>query len=79
MHYFVRIEVMQSTNGIFVSQKKYVREILDRIQKEDCNPVNTPTVFGLKLDKDHEGNKMDNTLYKQIVGNKMYLSATRQT
>ncbi|XP_058003631.1 uncharacterized protein LOC131180053 [Hevea brasiliensis] len=77
MHYFLSIEVVQSTNGIFVSQKKYLREVLDRFQMKDCNPVSTPTEFGLKLDKDHEGKKVDSTLYKQIVGSLMYLTATR--
>jgi hypothetical protein len=44
---------------------------------KDCNPVSTLTEFGLKLNKNHEGKKVDNTLYKQIVGNLMYLTATR--
>ena len=44
---------------------------------KDYNPVSTPTKFGLKLNKDHEGKKVDNTLYKQIVGSLIYLIATR--
>jgi len=62
---------------IFISQKKYVQDILDRFQMKDCNPVSTPTEFGLKLNKDHEEKKVDSTLYKQIVGSLMYLTATR--
>ena len=77
LHYFLGIEVVQSATGIFISQKKYVREILDRFQMKNCNSVNTPTEFGLKLNKDHEGKKVDGTLYKQIVGSLMYLTATR--
>ncbi|XP_057980101.1 uncharacterized mitochondrial protein AtMg00810-like [Malania oleifera] len=77
MQYFLGIEVVQSANGIFISQKKYVQNILDRFRMKDCNPVSTPTEFGLKLNKDHEGKKVDNTLYKQIVGSLMYLTATR--
>lgn len=77
MHYFLGIEVVQSANGIFISQKKYVQDILDRFRMKDCNPVSTPTEFGLKLNKDHEGKKVDSTLYKQIVGSLMYLTATR--
>ena len=41
---------------------------------KDYNPVSTPTEFGLKLNKDHEGKKVDSTLYKQIVGSLMYLT-----
>ena len=77
MHYFLGIEVVQSTNEIFISQKKCVQDILDKFQMKDCNPVSTPTEFGLKLNKDHEGKKLDSTLYKQIVGSLMYLIVTR--
>lgn len=39
--------------------------------------MSTPTKFSLKPNKDREGKKVDNTLYKQIVVNLMYLIATR--
>ncbi|XP_034690560.1 uncharacterized mitochondrial protein AtMg00810-like [Vitis riparia] len=77
MHYFLSIEVMHSSIGIFLSQKKYVQEILDKFQMKDCNPVNTPSEFGMKLNKDNGGKKVDDTLYKQIVGSLMYLTTTR--
>ncbi|XP_048127806.1 secreted RxLR effector protein 161-like [Rhodamnia argentea] len=77
MRYFPGIEVIQSTAEIFMSQKKYVQEILDRFQMKNCNPVTTPTEFGLKLLKDPDGSKVDSTLYKQIVGSIMYLTGTR--
>ena len=77
MHYFLSIEVMQSSIGIFLSQKKYVQKILDKFQMKDCNPVNTPSEFGMKLNKDNGGKKVDDTLYKQIVGSLMYLTAIR--
>ncbi|XP_039004634.1 uncharacterized protein LOC120131793 [Hibiscus syriacus] len=59
MHYFLRIEVLQSSTGIFIFQKKYVGEILDKFQMKDCNLVNTPSEFGLKLNKDEGGNKVN--------------------
>ncbi|CAL5343355.1 unnamed protein product [Camellia sinensis] len=61
----------------FANFLKYVGEILDRFQMKDCNPVTTPSESGLKLNKDNGGTKVDNTLYKQIVGSLMYLTATR--
>ncbi|KAA0052836.1 Integrase, catalytic core [Cucumis melo var. makuwa] len=51
--------------------------MLDRFQMANCNPVSTPMEVSLKLVRDHEGRKIDNTLYKQIVGSLMYLAATR--
>ena len=77
MHYFLGIEVMQYSTRIFISQKKYVQEILDKFQMKDCNLVNTPSEFGMKLNKNNRGKKVDDTLYKQIVESLMYLMATR--
>ena len=53
MHYFLGIEVIQSTNVIFISQKKYVQDILNKFQMKDCNLVSTPIEFDLKLNKDY--------------------------
>ena len=77
MHYFLGIEVVQSAGGIFISQKKYAQEILDKFQMTDCNHVGTPVETSMKLFKDPEGRKVDSTLYKQIVGSLMYLTTTR--
>ncbi|XP_016549353.1 secreted RxLR effector protein 161-like [Capsicum annuum] len=77
MQYFLGLEVVQSDDGIFVSQKKYVREILNRFKMQHCNPTNIPVEFGLKLTKTGSQNKTDSTFYKQIVGSLMYLTATR--
>ena len=57
MHYFLGIEVVQSAAGVFISQKKYVLEMLDRFKMKDCNPVCTPTENGLKLVKDDREDK----------------------
>ena len=43
MHYFLGIEVLQSSVGVFISQKKYALEILDRFIMKDCNSISTPT------------------------------------
>lgn len=37
LHYFLGLEIVQSTNGIFASQNNYVREIL--VYMKDCNPI----------------------------------------
>jgi hypothetical protein len=44
---------------------------------ENCNIVSSPIVPGCKLVKDEEGNTVDATKFKQIVGSLMYLLATR--
>jgi hypothetical protein len=77
MRYFLGIEVLQSSNGIFVGQKKYTEAIFARFKMDGCNSVNNPIVPGIKLCKDHDGSKINSILYKQIVGSLMYLTAIR--
>ncbi|CAL5403117.1 unnamed protein product [Camellia sinensis] len=77
LHYFLGIEVIQSSDAIFLSQRKYAQDILAKFQLQHCNSVGTPIDLGLKLTKDPEGKKIDNILYKQMVGSLMYLTTTR--
>ena len=44
---------------------------------QSCNSVTTPTELGLKLEKNPIGKKIDNTLFKQLVGCLMYLTITK--
>ena len=57
VHYFLGIEVMQSSDGIFISHKKYALEILDMFKISNCNSVSTPIDLNLKLVKDDAGKK----------------------
>lgn len=71
MKYFLGIEVIQTTTGFFIGQKKYAQEVLERFRMENCNPVRTPIESGLKLSTDLDGERIDNTYFKQIVGSLM--------
>ena len=42
LKYFLGIEVTYSTQGIFISQQKYVADLLVEIGKIGCKPVSTP-------------------------------------
>uniref|UniRef100_A0A151UDF9 Retrovirus-related Pol polyprotein from transposon TNT 1-94 n=1 Tax=Cajanus cajan TaxID=3821 RepID=A0A151UDF9_CAJCA len=43
----------------------------------DCKPVCSPTVSGSKLSRNDEGEAIDSTMFKQLIGSLMYLNATR--
>lgn len=77
MKYFLGVEVVQNSDGIFICQRKYAKEVLERFGMERSNPVNNPIVPGCKLSKSGSGAmNVDATEYKQLVRS-LYLTATR--
>lgn len=77
MKFFLGIEVNQSEIGIFICQQKYTREILEQFDMESSKAVTNPMVPSNKLTRNDDGRAVDVTLYKQMIGNLMYLTATR--
>ena len=64
MRYFLGIEVVQFDGGVFISQTKYVTEVLRRFGMEHSNPVENPMVPGFKISKDENGVEMDSSFFK---------------
>lgn len=77
MRYFLGLEVLQRSDGIFLCQKRYALEMLQRFGLDRSNSVHNPIVPGVKLTKNESGVKVDKTYYRQIVGSLMYLTSTR--
>jgi hypothetical protein len=79
MHYFLGLEVWQRTDEIFLSQGKYIVEILKKFGMLNCKPMATPMVTNLKKlsVSSFDSNEIDRTLYKQLIGSLMYLVNTR--
>ena len=57
--------------------KKYAAEVLNRFGIKNYNSACNPIVLEKQIGKDENGAKVDITLYKQIAGSLMYLTATR--
>lgn len=77
MRYFLGIEVVQSSRGIFICQRRYACEVLARFGMENSNAVKNPIVPGIKLSKNEEEARVDSTMFKQVVGSLMHLTSTR--
>eukprot|EP00253_Pinus_taeda_P002954 PITA_02954 len=75
LHYFLGLQVLQSKEGISLSQSKYACDILRHFHMEDCKPAPSPFQSGVKLSVSCTSPEVDATLYRQLVG-KLFAKAT---
>ncbi|GJS41256.1 ribonuclease H-like domain-containing protein [Tanacetum coccineum] len=62
--------------GMFLSQKKYAMELLERAHMSNCNSTRTPVDTESKLGSDGDP-VSDSTLYRSLAGGLQYLTFTR--
>ena len=77
LSYFLGMEFQMSKQGMVLHQRKYVKEILKRFIMDDSNPASSPVEPNVNLEKNGEENKVDTTLFKQIVGSLGYVCNNR--
>eukprot|EP00253_Pinus_taeda_P017794 PITA_17794 len=77
LHYFLGLQVLQSKEGISLSQSKYACDILRHFHMEECKPAPSPFQSGVKLSVSCTSPEVDATLYRQLVGKLLYLTHTR--
>ncbi|MCO6517273.1 MAG: hypothetical protein J6586_12435, partial [Snodgrassella sp.] len=75
--FFLGLQVKQSREGIFISQDKYVAEILKKFQFADSKTASTPIDPEKPLLKDVEGTNVDVHTYRSMIGSLMYLTSSR--
>ncbi|GJR42398.1 putative ribonuclease H-like domain-containing protein [Tanacetum coccineum] len=71
------VQVMQKEDGIFISQDKYVNEILKKFGFLTVRIANTPMETSKPLLKDAEAEDVDVHLYRSMIGSLIYLTSSR--
>ncbi|GKB86944.1 uncharacterized mitochondrial protein-like protein [Tanacetum coccineum] len=64
-------------DGIFISQYKYVTEILKKFGFTDVKTASTPMETQKPLLKNKDGKEVDVHLYRSMIGSLMYLTSSR--
>ncbi|GJW51290.1 uncharacterized mitochondrial protein-like protein [Tanacetum coccineum] len=75
--FFLGLQVQQKKDGIFISQDKYVVEILKKFRFTKVKTASTPMETQKPLLKDEDGEEVDVHMYRSMIGSLMYLTSSR--
>ena len=71
--FFLVLQILQQDAGIYITQSKYIKEVLKIFKMEDSKPVGTPMATRCKLTKEDKSNEVNQTLYISMIGKLMYV------
>ncbi|GKB79870.1 hypothetical protein Tco_0946765 [Tanacetum coccineum] len=75
--FFLGLQVKQQSDGIFISQDKYVADILKKFDFLSIRTATTPIESNKPLVKDEDGVDVDVHVYRSMIGSLMYLTVSR--
>jgi len=78
LHFILGIQILQMHDGIFLSQPKYILDLLKRFNMDNYKSCATPLQSGVKLTKDCDSPKFNATLYQQLVESLIYLTHSQR-
>ena len=76
LSFFLGLQITQKSEGIFLSEEKYLREMLKRFQMEYYKTISTPMVIGCKLSKDDDSPDVDQSSYRSMIGILLYITTS---
>jgi len=77
LHHFLGISVTRSSEGLFLSQRQYALDLLQRAGMSDCHSTSTPVDCKSKLSASDGAPVADPSEYRSIAGALQYLTLTR--
>ena len=66
--FFMGLQVYQMKYSIYITQSKYIKEILKTFGLEDSKLASTPMVTRHKFSKNDDSAEVNQTLYRAIIG-----------
>ncbi|KAD1131215.1 hypothetical protein E3N88_43243 [Mikania micrantha] len=77
LHHFLGVEVIPTTTGLFLSQHRYIQDILQQFHMDGAKDVITPLSATEPLSHNESSPLMDTTPFRKLVGSLQYLAFTR--
>jgi Reverse transcriptase (RNA-dependent DNA polymerase) len=77
LKFFLGLQIKQIKNGIFISQTKYAKELVKKFGLVDCKISKTPMAIDANIGVDEGERSIDIHRYRAMIGNLLYLTASR--
>jgi hypothetical protein len=77
LSYFLGLQIKQLKNDTFVSQGKYIKDMLKKFGMIDSKAISTPMRTNENFYSDASGNMVDQKLYRSMIGSLLYVIASR--
>ena len=77
LSYFFDLQIKKLKNDTFVSQGKYIKDMIKKFGMDDTKSISTPMGTNESLDNDTSGNMVDQKLYRSMIGSLLYVTASR--
>jgi hypothetical protein len=74
---FLGFQIKQLQDDTFISQTKYIQDILRKFGMKNSKPIKTPMGTNGHLDIDTGGKSIDQKVYRSMIGSLLYLCASR--
>ncbi|GAU40549.1 hypothetical protein TSUD_367520 [Trifolium subterraneum] len=75
--FFLGLQIKQQEDGIFISQEKYVNDLLKKYKMNEAKIMSTPMHPSTSLDKHEKGKDVSEKEYRGMIGSLLYLTASR--
>ena len=77
MTMFLGLQVRQGSSSILLHQGKYVNDILEKFGFQDAKEASTAMAERPLMSSNPDGEPVDQTLYRSMIGSQMYQTASR--
>jgi hypothetical protein len=77
LSYFLRLQIKQMKNDTFVSQGKYIKNMIKKFGLQYAKPMSIPMGTNNQLGIDDSGNMIDQKLYWSMIGSLLYVTTSR--
>jgi hypothetical protein len=77
LHHFLGVSVQHQADGLFLTQRQFALDILERAGMVDYKPVLTPVATQAKVSAESRPPVADMTHFRSLAGALQYLTFTR--